>query len=113
MHVGEKQVCSTCRGVVLEAAGNALIGIMSNFATKYVLAMLFVQATTGGSAGKWETQVGALDLIAVVCGKAPEQVSQVLAETVTCTSHYIYYVYNLELQATYIYIYNTYTYTVL
>ena len=68
------------------AAGNALIGIMSNFATKYVLAMLFVQATTGGSAGKWETQVGALDLIAVVCGKAPEQVSQVLAETVTCTS---------------------------
>ncbi len=41
---------------------------------------------TGGSAGKWETQVGALDLIAVVCGKAPEQVSQVLAETVTCTS---------------------------
>jgi len=69
-----------------KTAGQALLNIMSNFAAKYVLSMLFVSATTGGSAGKWETQVGGLELIAAVAVKAPEQVAQVLSETVTCTS---------------------------
>ena len=67
-------------------AGDALINIMSTFAAKYVLAMVFERATTGGPAGKWEVQVAGLDMITKISAKAPEQVAQCLSETVTCTS---------------------------
>jgi len=43
-------------------------------------------ATSGGAGHKWEVQVAALDMIVVVCGTAPEQVSQVLSDVITCTS---------------------------
>jgi elongation factor 3 len=66
--------------------GQALLNIMSSFAAKFVMSMLFAAASTGGNLGKWEVQVAALDMITAVCGKCAEQVGQVLAETITTCS---------------------------
>ena len=69
-----------------DVAGRALLEIMSPFAAKFVLGMLFESATSGGNLRKWEVQVAALNMIGTVVAKAPEQTGQVLSDAVTCTS---------------------------
>ena len=54
----------------------ALLEIMSPFAAKFVLGMLFASATSSGDLRKWVVQVAALSMIGAVVAKAPEQTGQ-------------------------------------
>jgi elongation factor 3 len=68
------------------ATAEALVNIMSPAGTKFAIDKLLETAARGGPAGKWEVQELALNKIATLSTKVPEQVGQVLADVITGTS---------------------------